>query len=378
MARQFLNPKRRRDATWFRDKSLLVEAQRNGKFLNEEELEFLADPKVAKGHVTQTVTTHNAGYQADDLDVYDSDCDDFSTAKPVLMANLSSYGSYVLSEIPHSENTHTDMLNQRYKFSAQQDAMILSVFEQMSHQATNYNKVNKDNLMANESLSAELERYKERSAQTVYMLMKPQVFYDYNLKQALGFQDPFYLKKAQQIRPVLYDGSVIARETNLISIVDSEETLMLKEENFGKRFVPQRELSDKQALHSITDQSASSPAKIKDPRELPKVSLVNTSLTKLKYHLGQFDNVVKKWITTDVLTEGEYGMTSLADKEILSGVDNRPPMLEKDMYDTWKRIMELYMLNRQHGRMILESVEDGPLLWPTVKEKWSNQTKEIF
>nr|GEZ71137.1 hypothetical protein [Tanacetum cinerariifolium] len=52
-------------------------------------------------------------------------------------------------------------------------------------------------------------------------------------------------------------------------------------------------------------------------------------------------------------------MASLADKAILSGADNRPPMLEKDMYDSWKSRMELYMLNRQHGRMILESVEQG-------------------
>nr|GEV13322.1 hypothetical protein [Tanacetum cinerariifolium] len=52
-------------------------------------------------------------------------------------------------------------------------------------------------------------------------------------------------------------------------------------------------------------------------------------------------------------------MTSLADKVILSGADNRPPMLEKDMYDSWKSQMELYMLNRQHGRMILESVESA-------------------
>nr|GFA80882.1 hypothetical protein [Tanacetum cinerariifolium] len=51
-------------------------------------------------------------------------------------------------------------------------------------------------------------------------------------------------------------------------------------------------------------------------------------------------------------------MTSLTDKAILSGADNRPPMLEKDMYDSWKSIMKLYMLNRQHGRMILESVEN--------------------
>nr|GFB55207.1 hypothetical protein [Tanacetum cinerariifolium] len=61
-------------------------------------------------------------------------------------------------------------------------------------------------------------------------------------------------------------------------------------------------------------------------------------------------------------------MTSLANKAILLGADNRPPMLEKDMYDSWKSKMELYILNRQHGRRILESVENGPLLWPTIEE----------
>ncbi|GJR71909.1 hypothetical protein Tco_0084274 [Tanacetum coccineum] len=60
-------------------------------------------------------------------------------------------------------------------------------------------------------------------------------------------------------------------------------------------------------------------------------------------------------------------MATLADKAILSGADNRPPMLEKDMYDSWKSRMELYMMNRQHGLMILESVENGPLIWPTIE-----------
>nr|GEV81400.1 hypothetical protein [Tanacetum cinerariifolium] len=69
-------------------------------------------------------------------------------------------------------------------------------------------------------------------------------------------------------------------------------------------------------------------------------------------------------------------MTSLADKAILSGADNRPPMLEKDMYDSWKSRMELYMLNKQHGRMILESVENGPLLWPTVEENGVTRLKK--
>ncbi|GJU88788.1 retrovirus-related pol polyprotein from transposon TNT 1-94 [Tanacetum coccineum] len=112
MARQCPRPKRKRDATWFRDKVLLVEAQGSRKALNEEELEFLADLGVAEGPVTQTVITHNATYQVDDLDAYDSDCDDISTPKAVLMANLSSYRLDVLSEVPHSEISHNDILNQ--------------------------------------------------------------------------------------------------------------------------------------------------------------------------------------------------------------------------------------------------------------------------
>ncbi|GJZ73763.1 hypothetical protein Tco_0637909 [Tanacetum coccineum] len=69
-------------------------------------------------------------------------------------------------------------------------------------------------------------------------------------------------------------------------------------------------------------------------------------------------------------------MMTLADKAILSGADNRPPMLEKDMYDSWKSIMELYMMNRQHGRMILESVESGPLIWPSIEENRVTRPKK--
>nr|GFB03693.1 hypothetical protein [Tanacetum cinerariifolium] len=61
-------------------------------------------------------------------------------------------------------------------------------------------------------------------------------------------------------------------------------------------------------------------------------------------------------------------MASLADKAILSGAENHPSMLEKDMYDSWRSRMEMYMLNRQHDRILLESVEHGPLIWPSVTE----------
>nr|GEX60458.1 hypothetical protein [Tanacetum cinerariifolium] len=65
------------------------QAQAEGKELDEEQLGFLADPGVANGQVAQTIT-HKASFQTDDLDAYDSDCDDISSAKAILMANLSS------------------------------------------------------------------------------------------------------------------------------------------------------------------------------------------------------------------------------------------------------------------------------------------------
>nr|GEU91970.1 hypothetical protein [Tanacetum cinerariifolium] len=71
-----------------------------------------------------------------------------------------------------------------------------------------------------------------------------------------------------------------------------------------------------------------------------------------------------------------FTMTTLADKAILLGADNHPHMLEKDMYDSWKSQIELYMMNKQHERMILESVENGPLLWPSIEENRVTRPKK--
>nr|GFC46711.1 hypothetical protein [Tanacetum cinerariifolium] len=103
MSKQCTKPRRKRDAEWFKDKVLLVQAQANGQVLQEEELEFLADPGIQELSSTQMVITNNAAYQADDLDAYDSDCDEINSAKIALMANLSRYGSDNLAEVNNQE-----------------------------------------------------------------------------------------------------------------------------------------------------------------------------------------------------------------------------------------------------------------------------------
>ncbi|GJT11156.1 hypothetical protein Tco_0858198 [Tanacetum coccineum] len=83
-------------------------------------------------------------------------------------------------------------------------------------------------------------------------------------------------------------------------------------EDFETRFSPQQELSVEQAFwfHTFNptiEPSYSPPVIVDVPCELPKVSLVNASLKKLKFHLTQFDFVVKKRTTPSALEEGEWG-----------------------------------------------------------------------
>ncbi|GKD64213.1 phosphopantothenoylcysteine decarboxylase-like protein [Tanacetum coccineum] len=111
MARQCTQPKRPRNAAWYKEKAMLAEAQEVRQILDEEQPAFLTDPGIPTSQA-QTVIPYNATFQTEDLDTYDSNCDDLSTAQAVLMANISNYGSDVISEVPNSETYLNDMNNQ--------------------------------------------------------------------------------------------------------------------------------------------------------------------------------------------------------------------------------------------------------------------------
>ncbi|GKC17313.1 hypothetical protein Tco_1014095 [Tanacetum coccineum] len=146
-----------------------------------------------------------AAFQTDDHDAFDSDCDDVPSAKAVLMANLSSYDSDVLSEVPfHDTNIENDMSSQSVQenqcseqpffdnttriditsdsniisyeqylqetetpviqitsSSTQQYELLMSVIKEMSSQVAKCNKVQKENSEINETLTVKLERHKE-------------------------------------------------------------------------------------------------------------------------------------------------------------------------------------------------------------------------
>ncbi|GJV61803.1 hypothetical protein Tco_1467903 [Tanacetum coccineum] len=180
MARQCTQPKRPRNVAWYKEKAMLAEAQEAGQILDEEKIAFLTDPGIPSDQA-QTIIPHNAAFQIEDLDTYDSDCDDLLTVQMVLMANISNYGSDIISEVPNFETYLNDMDNQSghalqdfeqtpvidftdneisrdsniipysqdlqetqqatvqdTNLQAQQDSMILSVIEQMSEQMINH------------------------------------------------------------------------------------------------------------------------------------------------------------------------------------------------------------------------------------------------
>ncbi|GJR31884.1 retrovirus-related pol polyprotein from transposon TNT 1-94 [Tanacetum coccineum] len=360
ISKQCTMPKRKRDETWFNDKVLLVQAQASGQVLTEEEIAFLADPGLPDTQTSQTVITHNAAYQADDLDAYDSDCDELNSAKIALMANLSRNGSDALTEVHNPDNLAYDLINQSEQImtsseqsndvnqteteitsdsniipysqylsetqqetvqnsnsSAQQDVLILSMFEQLNTQVMNCTNVNLEYKSANKALTTELDRYKEEVK---------------DLKEMQNVENSFSGSNEQK------------QKMDAIVIPDSDETLMLCEESrskmllkeqdpmvvknkvntkpinyailnndYNKRFVRQSDLYSEHAYWKATSVPALDPSHssttviVEVPKELPKVSMVNTSLKELKRYLTGFDQVVKERTTATAITEGTWG-----------------------------------------------------------------------
>nr|GEV50286.1 uncharacterized mitochondrial protein AtMg00810-like [Tanacetum cinerariifolium] len=239
-------------------------------------LEFLADPGIAETSSTQYVVTNNAAYQADDLDAYGSDCDELNSAKIALMANFSYYGFDNLSEDNKNVNEILTAKLERYKdqvkiLKEQNTVDKASESCAQSLEIDNLKHILSEHLKEKESLEQKvtllkndfqkeesrnidrelaLEKHvkelnnivfkRNQSAQTINMLTKPQFFYDHSTRQALGFQNSCYLKRAQQLKPKLYDGSVI-QKTDAIVIHNSEETLMLKDESRSKMLQKQND-----------------------------------------------------------------------------------------------------------------------------------------
>nr|GFD05709.1 ribonuclease H-like domain-containing protein [Tanacetum cinerariifolium] len=53
-------------------------------------------------------------------------------------------------------------------------------------------------------------------------------------------------------------------------------------------------------------------------------------------------------------------MATMAKNVIAAGAKNRPPMLEKGIYDSWKSRILLYIKGKENGEMLIDSINNGP------------------
>ncbi|GJV75571.1 hypothetical protein Tco_1507155 [Tanacetum coccineum] len=225
-------------------------------------------------------------FSYEDLDTYDSDCDDISNAKAVLMANISNYGYDVILEVPHSETYLNDMENQSghamqdfeqlpvvdftdNKVHSDSNIIPYSQYLQETQEANE--KANKE--QNNESVTAELERYKERVK---------------TFEQRLNIN---LSSREKMINSQMDD--MIKQKLALKEEVDSLKPNLSKQikekEYFGKHFTPQQELDVEQAFwfcicNPTIESSNQPPVKVEVPSKLPK-----------------------KRKTPDAHTEGEWG-----------------------------------------------------------------------
>ncbi|GJU51238.1 hypothetical protein Tco_1220793 [Tanacetum coccineum] len=188
---QCTHPKRPRNLEYFKDKMLLMQAQENGVVLDEEQLLFLAggqdntfDDDVDEPSVQDLALNVDNVFQADQCDAFDSED---PTAHTMFMANLSSadpiydeagplYDSDILSEVQDHYNyldsvdeyqevheMHNDV-QQNYIVDSDaeytSDSNIILYDQYAKNNAEQV--VQSNNKVVNESLTAELARYKEQ------------------------------------------------------------------------------------------------------------------------------------------------------------------------------------------------------------------------
>ncbi|GJU32119.1 hypothetical protein Tco_1175708 [Tanacetum coccineum] len=197
--RQCTHPKRPQNSEYFKDKMLLMQAQENGVVLDEEQLLFITsgqtntfDDDVDEEPVQDLALNEDNVFQADQCDAFDSNVDEAPMAQIMFMENLSSadpiydkagpsYDLNILSEVQDHDNyidsvgeyleVHEMQNDVQPSYVVDSDAEYMSdsniipyeyYVKDNAVQAAQCVSTNEQNKVVNESLTAELARYKEQ------------------------------------------------------------------------------------------------------------------------------------------------------------------------------------------------------------------------
>ncbi|GJW82162.1 retrovirus-related pol polyprotein from transposon TNT 1-94 [Tanacetum coccineum] len=159
-------------------------------------------------------------------------------------------------------------------------------------------------LSVNDTLTAELERYKEQ----VKVLKEEQ---NVDLKSKDNISDSCEQSvEIDRLKQTLSD--YLKEKESLTQTVTLLKNDFKKEEsrNIDREIDLEKKIKQLDNINSMNS-SDHSPfcrsTKVEVPKELPKVNMVNMSLKKLKHHLAGFDVVVKERTMTTAITEGSWG-----------------------------------------------------------------------
>nr|GEW81685.1 integrase, catalytic region, zinc finger, CCHC-type, peptidase aspartic, catalytic [Tanacetum cinerariifolium] len=272
MSKQCTKPKRKQDDSWFKDKVLLVQAQANGQILHEEELAFLADPGIREDALSEvhnpdnvdinminqamqampSSKQSNAVNHSETKITSNSNIIPYSHVNDTLTAELERYKEQVkvLKEGQNvalkSKDNISDLCAQSVEIDHLKQTLLEHLKEKKSLMQTvtllknDFKKEEYRNIDREISLEKRIKQLdnivfkRDQSAQTVYMLMKPQFFYDHTTKQALVISKDIVNKIVNSFV-----------DTASVNVHECEKFLKLETELLNKKDFVEKEIYDK-------------------------------------------------------------------------------------------------------------------------------------
>nr|GEU81727.1 hypothetical protein [Tanacetum cinerariifolium] len=217
LARNYTVRPRRRDAAYLQTQLLIAQKEEAGIQLQAEEFDLMAAAadldeieEVNANYGTTEVHDYENYYNNEKFNMFTQEEQYNELLKPIPEPDqLSKEKSNVSSILEEKKKLKSD-------FKIRED-------ERLDKEIHLENKIKKlDNILVKTG----------QSIQMMHMLSpKPDTFYHTEQKMALGYQNPFYLKQAQQKQQSLYDGNVLLEKHNPPAVYDSEETLELAQES---------------------------------------------------------------------------------------------------------------------------------------------------
>nr|GEU96728.1 hypothetical protein [Tanacetum cinerariifolium] len=361
---------RAENSNYLKEKMLLIQAQENGVDLDEEQLLFLVggqtytfDDEVDEGTVQDLAQNEDNIFQADQCDAFNSNVDEALIAQTMFMANLSSadpvydeagpsYDFDTLTEVQDHDNCLDDMNETHKEHEIHNDVQPNDVIDSDTEYTSNRNIIsyeqyvqdNKDqvvhsdvssvsndavmiitndiyeqdapcvtsNNIVNASLTAKLARYKE-------------------LAKAKALKE-----KAKSAKPIT---------TMMVNLKSSRQQIKEMKEVFDQ-------------METEVDQLAVD-------KKCDKI--------KRKNLLIKNKNLIAKCLSKDVFYTATDFVLTLDEDWFTMDVNLLRQALKMTPID---QAQQFVSPPSERGRMILESVENGPLIWPTVEENEVTRTKK--